>query len=104
MSKTNFQHYYTNILIPNKHRITSICLSNLFIVDFICSSPRIILTFIQLERLILNNIQLKYLQNIFNYLISLINGSISSPGNRYIEKNLLPGWSLTPKLYMSASR
>ncbi|CAF3943893.1 unnamed protein product [Rotaria sordida] len=73
MSKTNFQYYYTNILIPNKHRITSICLSNLFIVDFICSSPRIILTFIQLERLILDNIQLKYIQNIPNHLISLFN-------------------------------
>ncbi|CAF0829401.1 unnamed protein product [Rotaria sordida] len=73
MSKSNFQHYYTNILMPNKHRITSIYLSNLFIVDRVCSPPRIILTFVQLERLILDNIQLKYLQNILNHLISLFN-------------------------------
>ncbi|CAF4438126.1 unnamed protein product [Rotaria sp. Silwood2] len=68
MSKSNFEDYYKNILLPNKHRINLIRSSNLFIVNIIFSQPRMILKFIRLEILILDNINLKYFNKIVEYL------------------------------------
>ncbi|CAF1324374.1 unnamed protein product, partial [Rotaria sordida] len=73
MSKSTFQYYYTHIIIPNKHCIKSLHLSNPFIINLIFKpfSFSIISNFIQLETLILNNIEKIYLTNILKQLISL---------------------------------
>ncbi|CAF4937477.1 unnamed protein product [Rotaria sp. Silwood1] len=71
VSKTDFDDYYKNILIPYKHRINLLRLSNPFTIKIIFSPVRKILQFINLEKLILNNIQMKYLDKIFDYLIYL---------------------------------
>ncbi|CAF2518324.1 unnamed protein product [Rotaria sp. Silwood2] len=52
VSKSNFQDYYRNIVIPNKHRINVLSLSNPFAVDIVLSSPPIISDFVRLETLI----------------------------------------------------
>ncbi|CAF3635086.1 unnamed protein product [Rotaria sp. Silwood1] len=71
MSKTNFELYHQNMIKPNKHRINLLHLSNPFTVDIIFSPPRLILQFIQLETLILDNIDAKYLHNILKHSILL---------------------------------
>ena len=71
MSKSNFERYYKNIILPNKHRINFLRLSNPFTVDIVFSPPRIISQFIQLETLILDNINEKYFNNISTDLIFL---------------------------------
>jgi hypothetical protein len=73
ISKSTFQHYYTYIIIPNKHRIQSLYLSNTFIVDLFFSPVRIASKLIRLDTLIFDNIKSKYLPNILNYLVSLSN-------------------------------
>jgi hypothetical protein len=71
MSKSTFEDYYKNIILSNKHRINYLRLSNSFTVDLVFSPPRIILKFVRLERLIFDNIDAKYLNNILNQLIYL---------------------------------
>ena len=72
MSKSNFELYHKNMIKPNKHRINLLRLSNPFTVDIIFSPPRIICDYIQLERLILDNIDAKYLNNILKHSILLL--------------------------------
>ncbi|CAF2800615.1 unnamed protein product [Rotaria sp. Silwood2] len=71
MSKSNFESYKKNIVTPNRQRINIFRLSNQFIAENIFSSPNIILRYINLEILILENIDAKYLDKIINYLIDL---------------------------------
>jgi hypothetical protein len=71
ISKSKFEHYHKNIILPNKHRINILRLSNPFTVDIVFSPPRIISKFIQLESLILDNIKAKYLENILIHLCFL---------------------------------
>jgi hypothetical protein len=71
MSKSSFEHYNKNIILPNKHRINILRLSNPFTVDIVFSPPRIISKFLRLEKLILDNIDAKYLNNILNQSIHL---------------------------------
>ncbi|CAF1384714.1 unnamed protein product [Rotaria socialis] len=71
ISKSNFESYHENVIKPNKHRIKILRLSNSFTVDIIFSPPRIICDFIQLEKLIFDNIHSKYLNNILKHLIHL---------------------------------
>ncbi|CAF3564785.1 unnamed protein product, partial [Rotaria sp. Silwood2] len=71
ISKNDFKNYYNNILIPYRYRITLLRLSNPFVADLIFSALRIILHFNHLEKLILDKIQMKFLNNIFNYLMYL---------------------------------
>ncbi|CAF3840774.1 unnamed protein product [Rotaria sp. Silwood1] len=71
MSKINFEHYYQNMIKPNKHRINLLRLSHPFTVDIIFSPSRLILQFLQLETLILDNIDAKYLHNILKHSILL---------------------------------
>ncbi|CAF3532321.1 unnamed protein product [Rotaria sp. Silwood1] len=73
MSKSNFQSYYRHIIMPNKHRIISLYLSNPFVVDFIFSPVRVTSNFTRLETLLFDNIKSKYLINILNHLSSLSN-------------------------------
>ncbi|CAF1373721.1 unnamed protein product [Rotaria sordida] len=70
-SKSTFQRYYTQIIIPNQHRIKSLYLSNPFIIDGIFSSTRIELKLIKLETLILNKISSIYFENLLKYLFIL---------------------------------
>jgi hypothetical protein len=71
MSKSNFERYHKNIILPNKHRINVLRLSNPFTVDIVFSPPRILSKFLQLETLILDNIKTKYFNNILNQLYFL---------------------------------
>jgi len=71
ISKSKFEHYHKNLILPNKHRINILRLSNPFTVDIVFSPPRILCKFIQLESLILDNISAKYLKNILKHSILL---------------------------------
>ncbi|CAF4795903.1 unnamed protein product, partial [Rotaria sp. Silwood2] len=71
ISKSNFEYYYRSILIPNRERISLLRLSNPFTTDIVFSPANIILKFISLETLILDNIHVKYLNEIFDYLLDL---------------------------------
>jgi hypothetical protein len=72
MSKSNFEYYTKDMIIPNRFRINSLHLSlNPFTFDLIFSPPRFICQFIELEILILDHFDTKYLKNIFQHLISL---------------------------------
>ncbi len=99
MSKSTFQQYNRQILMPNKHRIRSLRLSNPFLIDFIFSPVRITSNFIRLETLIFDHIKSKYLPNILHHLASLPNLSsliiipidrISSPNDLYLHLFHLP--------------
>ncbi|CAF1067829.1 unnamed protein product [Rotaria sordida] len=71
ISKSDFELYNKNVIKPNKYRINILRLSNPFTVDIIFSPPRIICDFIQLEKLIFDNMNSKYLNNILKHLIHL---------------------------------
>jgi hypothetical protein len=71
MTKTNFQRYYKKIILPNRHRINILRLSNPFTVDAVFSPSRFITQFVQLETLILDNINNKSFNNISDYFIFL---------------------------------
>ncbi|CAF1523883.1 unnamed protein product [Rotaria sp. Silwood1] len=71
ISKLNFEDYYQNIIIPNRHRIKLLRLTNSFMVDIIFSPPRTILNFDHLEILILDKVQIRYFTKVFRYLIKL---------------------------------
>jgi hypothetical protein len=58
---------------PNQHRITSLRLSDVFIVHMILSPPRVISKFLRLETLILDHIESKHLENVLQYAFSLPN-------------------------------
>ncbi|CAF1146161.1 unnamed protein product [Adineta steineri] len=68
ISKSNFQHYYKEIIIPHQLRINSIRLTNLFIYNHSFSPLRKLTSLCQLEKLIIHNIQMNYLEEL---LISL---------------------------------
>ncbi|CAF1414823.1 unnamed protein product [Rotaria sordida] len=71
ISKANFQRYYKNIIIPNRHRINYLRLSNPFTTDIVFSPSRLITQFSQIESLILDNIIYKSFKNISTYLTHL---------------------------------
>ncbi|CAF3926627.1 unnamed protein product [Rotaria sp. Silwood1] len=71
MTKTNFQRCYKNIIIPNRHRINYLRLSNIFTTDIVFSPPRLITQFPQIESLVLENIVYRSFKNISTYLTHL---------------------------------
>ncbi|CAF0923577.1 unnamed protein product [Rotaria sordida] len=71
ISKSDFDYYYRNIIIRNREHINLLRLSNPFTTDIIFSPTNIILKFISLETLILDNTYVKYLNKIFDYLLDL---------------------------------
>ncbi|CAF4020892.1 unnamed protein product, partial [Rotaria sordida] len=71
ISKSDFDYYYRNIIIRNREHINVLRLSNPFTTDIIFSPTNIILKFISLETLILDNIHVKYLNKMFDYLLDL---------------------------------
>ncbi|CAF4296253.1 unnamed protein product, partial [Adineta steineri] len=70
ISKPNFERYYTNIIIPYRHRIKSLRITNIFAVNIILSPQDNISKLTRLETLILTNISSSYLRNL-QYLINL---------------------------------
>jgi hypothetical protein len=67
ISKSKFQYYYKQIIIPNQLRIHLIRLTNLFIYrEFISLQTKTILT--ELKTLIIHNIRLEYLEKFLIYL------------------------------------
>ncbi|CAF0713036.1 unnamed protein product [Adineta steineri] len=71
ISKRDFESYHHHVLKPNHDRIKILHLSNPVTIDLIFSSAHLIINFIQIEKLILDNISSKYLINILKYLIHL---------------------------------
>ncbi|CAF1522426.1 unnamed protein product, partial [Rotaria sordida] len=71
ISKSNFEDYYYNILIPNQSQINFLRLSNPFVAEIIFSEPRLILNFIRLQTIILDYVQEKNFNKFFDYLICL---------------------------------
>ncbi|CAF1539264.1 unnamed protein product [Rotaria sordida] len=70
-SRSTFEHQYKHIIMLNKHRISSLRLSNLFTIDMIFSPIRIVSKFIRLKTLHINNIQSKYVEKLLKYLACL---------------------------------
>ncbi|CAF3384832.1 unnamed protein product [Rotaria socialis] len=70
ISKSAYQRYYTDIIMPHANQISSIHLSNVFIYDIVSSPIRILPEFRQLQRLILDNIKSKCLTQILLELFS----------------------------------
>jgi hypothetical protein len=71
MRKTNFERYYTNIILPNRHRINYLRLSNPFTTDIVFSPSSMIEQFLQLETLVLDSINQKSFDKISTHLIFL---------------------------------
>ncbi|CAF4707771.1 unnamed protein product [Rotaria sp. Silwood1] len=70
-SRSTFEHQYKPIIMLNKHRISSLRLSNLFTIDMIFSPIRIVSKLIHLQTLHMNNIQSKCIEKLLKYLASL---------------------------------
>ncbi|CAF4156207.1 unnamed protein product, partial [Rotaria sordida] len=64
MSKLAYEKYYRDIIMTNVYRINLFRSSNLFIYGLTSSSIQILSKFLQLERLILNNIESEYLEKL----------------------------------------
>ncbi|CAF1017781.1 unnamed protein product [Rotaria sp. Silwood1] len=71
ISKSNFEDYYYNILIPNQSQINFLRLSNPFVVKIIFSQPHLILNFIRLQTIILDNVLDRNFHKFFDYLLYL---------------------------------
>ncbi|CAF1074519.1 unnamed protein product, partial [Rotaria sordida] len=71
ISKSKFERYNTNIIIPFQYRITLLHLSNPLIIERLFSPISILLKFIRLENRHLLNIESKYFEEILIHLISL---------------------------------
>jgi hypothetical protein len=101
MPKSSFELYHKNVIIPNKHRINYLRLSNPFTVDIVLSPPVTISKFIQLETLVLDNINAKYLRNIFTHAIVLnkLHSLVLSLADLVQDPAKLIGWIFRlPKL------
>ncbi|CAF1104557.1 unnamed protein product [Rotaria sp. Silwood1] len=71
ISKSKFECYNTNIIIPFQYRITLLHLLNPLIIERLFSPISILLNFIRLENLHLGNIESKYFEELLIHLISL---------------------------------
>ncbi|CAF0833251.1 unnamed protein product [Adineta steineri] len=71
ISKSTFQRYNKDIILPNKHRIHSLHLSNPCLYDDISSPIHILSQFLHLKTLSLNNIESKHLEYLLPTLVSL---------------------------------
>ena len=73
ISQSNSQQYYNDIIIPYQHRIASLSITNWFSFDLNNSPHHILSRFTRLETLILENIRMQTLENIFKDILSLSN-------------------------------
>ena len=71
MSKSTFQRYHTDIIIPNTHRINSLRVSNIFMCDLTFSLIRETVNFPRLRTLIINNIEYAGFANLVQQLTLL---------------------------------
>ncbi|CAF1204789.1 unnamed protein product [Adineta steineri] len=71
ISKSTFERYNKDIILPNKHRIHSLHLSNPCLYDDISSPIHILSQFLHLKTLSLNNIESKHLEYLLPTLVSL---------------------------------
>ncbi|CAF4191090.1 unnamed protein product, partial [Adineta steineri] len=71
ISKSTFERYNKDIILPNKHRIRSLHLSNPCLYDDISSPIHILSQFLHLKTLSLNNIESKHLEYLLPTLVSL---------------------------------
>ena len=71
LSKSSFEFYYKNIIIPYQDRIQLLHLSNPFIIDLFLSSFSVMPKLIQLQTFIIDRIPSKYLQKLLNDLFFL---------------------------------
>ncbi|CAF1296200.1 unnamed protein product [Adineta ricciae] len=70
-SKSTFESYNKDCILPNKHRIQSLHLSNPCLYDHTASPTHILSQFLHLQTLILNNIEVKHLAILMPTLTSL---------------------------------
>ncbi|CAF4393441.1 unnamed protein product [Rotaria sp. Silwood2] len=73
ISKSTFESYFQNIILPHQHRIRSLHLSNSFIIDFFLLSVSLIRKLTHLQTFIIKGILSSYLENLFNDLSVLPN-------------------------------
>jgi hypothetical protein len=71
ISKSTFNRYNEDIIETNMHRINLLRLSGVFMYDFALSIISKLSMFDRIETLILDNIESKYLENLFNQLLFL---------------------------------
>ncbi|CAF3651467.1 unnamed protein product [Rotaria socialis] len=101
MSESTFHRCRAFGILPNKHRIKSLHLSNPFAVDLIFSPPRCIPKFSQLKTLILDDINSRYLDQLLHFLTLLpyLSSLILSLADRFRNKMILyPRIFLIPML------
>ncbi|CAF5144539.1 unnamed protein product, partial [Rotaria socialis] len=71
MSKSKFDYYHKNILMPNKNRFHLIRLSNPLMTELIFSSADTILRFTPLGTLIFDHMEMKDFTKLTNHLAHL---------------------------------
>ncbi|CAF3309914.1 unnamed protein product [Rotaria socialis] len=71
ISKSSFHNYYEQFIVPSEHRISSMYLSNPYIADLILPASENIVLFSQLKTLVIENIDLEYLENMLEHLAAL---------------------------------
>jgi hypothetical protein len=72
-SKSEFQHYYTDLIRPIQHRIKVLHLSDPLIVEYIFPIKEDISIYSQLQTLYLENIESRYLEDLLHRLAILPN-------------------------------
>ncbi|CAF1326299.1 unnamed protein product [Adineta steineri] len=98
ISKSTFQRYNKDVILPNKHRIHSLHLSNLCLYDDISSPIHILSQFLRLKTLSLNNIESKHLEYLLPTLVSLSCLSSLSITSNDIIRNKTPIYSQIVRL------
>ncbi|CAF4142825.1 unnamed protein product, partial [Rotaria sordida] len=73
LPKSTFQHYYNQFILPHKHQIQSLHLSDIFIIDFFSSLIENISKCSQLRTLLLDKMESKCLEHLLIDLSSLPN-------------------------------
>lgn len=71
ISKIDFQFYCSNVILPNRRRINYLHLSNPFTFNQLFYPPHTIFEYQQLETLILEHVDIKFLSHSFRYLSTL---------------------------------
>lgn len=98
ISKSNFEQYNRQFLIPHRHRIQTLSISNPFLVDPFFSPIKLVTHLIQLETLFLNEVKPKYFSNMFRYLASLNNLSTLIIHSNCLSENIVESIFRLPKL------
>jgi len=73
LSKSIFQNYYTDFIIPIQHRIKTLHISDPITIEYIFPITENIIIYSQLQTLFLDNIESEYLENLLSRLTVLSN-------------------------------